>query len=640
MASPLPPWCKPVPWRASSAPDKRRREHDDQRDADVNVKQKLIHRITAKLPVDWHCDRITLLETCEPPHLGFLNENIKKDTPISICTFGIENFERLGRGEMIVERDIQCRFKGKSYKYDVLKSQTDTIAAADNARRVICSLERNHPEICSGRYIVLVDCRCYHDPDFGKDSFHLGWKDETLAGLVNNEEATSAIIDQVIEGIKDAGVKLTNGLVIALMCKSGFHRSLVAAKCVHYVLEPVHDDVKVFHLSRRDWATRGCQRRFKGRCPLCQDRSKTELRQLALALYQQKFDERLAEAAGLNGGDPAANRTLLDATRRAASADVYSTNDLSSKAMPKTVRPRETSDLSSKVPASKAMPKTVRPRGSVTIAKSSRKIHEPDRSRSPLRAGRTPHLGCIDASEHACGNLRTSSACGTPDSAVCVWEPSYLVRSPQGNVVGLITRSRMEGKGIVWNDTFSELCRRAVEEANVTFDAQEDIVLTELYKRTTMILTLNETRMRTKEELDATISFWWKLRSYRSQYLKRKGRGECTEEALSTADIKRVKFDWIDNELYWDLSDKQRMEAHLPSLYSAALNNKSGWSNVATASIKFQLPELPHMETSGDVTHVPPYLFQRWCCDLLEWLKKFTSWETCRKAICARPPLP
>ena len=589
----------PHPWR-QPFPDKRRRGHDD------HVQQELIHQITAKLPVDWQSDRITLLETFAPPHLGFLNELIKKDTPISICTFGIQNFERLGRGQMIVERDIQCRFKGKSYKYHVLKSQTDTIQAADNARRVICSLERNHPEICSGRYIVLVDCRCYHDPDFGKDSFHLGWKDETLAGLVNNEEATSAIIGQVIEGIKYAGVKLTNGLVIALMCKSGFHRSLVAAKCVHYVLEPVHDDVKVFHLSQRDWATRGCQRRSNGRCPLCQYRSKTKLRQLALALYQQKFDERLAEAAGLHGGDAAAIRTLLDATRRAASVPVYSTIALSSK-----------------VPASKAMPKSVR---SVTIAKPSREIHELDRSRSPLRANSTPNLGYIDASEPACSN---------PDSA---WID--LVRSPQGKLVHFITRSRMEGKGVVWNDTFSELCRRAVEEANVTFDAHEDNVLTELYKRTTMIQTRNESRMRTKEEIDAMVSFWWKLRSYRAQYLKRNRHVESTEEVLSNADINRVKKIWKDNEMYWDLSDNQRKEGHLPSLYNAALNNKSGWSSVANASIKFQLPQLPHMGTSDDVTHVPPYLFQRWCCDLLEWLKKFTSWETCRKAIRARPPLP
>ena len=119
MASVPPPWRQPYPWRPSSAPDK----HRDLRDADVNVEQNLIYRITAKLPVDWHRDRRTLLEKCAPPHLGFLNENIKKDTPIAICTLGIENFERLGRGEMTVERHIQCRFRGKSYKYYTLTAK-------------------------------------------------------------------------------------------------------------------------------------------------------------------------------------------------------------------------------------------------------------------------------------------------------------------------------------------------------------------------------------------------------------------------------------------------------------------------------------------------------------------------------------
>ena len=137
---------RPLPWESDrTGPVQRRRKHDDQRDADVNVKQKLIDRITAKLPVDWHCDRPTLLETRKPPHLGFLNKNIKKATPISICTFGIENFERLGRGERTVERDIQFRAKGNSYKYDLLDSKTDKIQASLNAGRVIHSLERNHP---------------------------------------------------------------------------------------------------------------------------------------------------------------------------------------------------------------------------------------------------------------------------------------------------------------------------------------------------------------------------------------------------------------------------------------------------------------------------------------------------------------
>ena len=327
---------RPPPWESDrTAPVKRRRTHDDQRDADVNVKQKLIDRITAKLPVDWHCDRPTLLETCKPPHLGFLNKNIKKDTPISICTFGIENFERLGRGEMIVERDIQFRAKGESYKYYLRSSNTDKIQTQLNAVRVKYSLERNHSEICSGRYIVLVDCRAYYDPEFGRDAYHLGWKDETFAGLVNNEEATRAIIDQVLEGIKGSHdknlvAKLANGLVIALMCKSGFHRSLASAKGVHHVLGPLHDDVKVFHLSQGDWSTRGCQKRGVGRCPLCQYQSTTQLNQLALALYQQNFDERVAAVLGLND----TILTLLDTAARAAGIDAHSTGASSSNVPP------------------------------------------------------------------------------------------------------------------------------------------------------------------------------------------------------------------------------------------------------------------------------------------------------------------
>ena len=182
----------------------------------------------------------------------------------------------------------------------------------------------------------------------------------------------------------------------------------------------------------------------------------------------------------------------------------------------------------------------------------------------------------------------------------------------------LIGRSSVECRGVAWNNRLLELCMRAVAEANVTFDADEDSVLTELYKRITMIRTRNESRMRTKEEIDAIISFWWKLQTYRRRYLKRNGRVDTTEEVLSEADIGLVKKNWKDDEMYWDLSDEQRKLRHLPSLYNAALNNKSGWSAVANAIIKYQLPQLPHTRTSEGVTqHI-----QRWCCDLLEWLKK------------------
>ena len=170
-------------------------------------------------------------------------------------------------------------------------------------------------------------------------------------------------------------------------------------------------------------------------------------------------------------------------------------------------------------------------------------------------------------------------------------------QSPQGKVVELIGRSSVEWMGGAWNDRLSEICMRAIEEAHTTFDADEDRVLTELYKRITMIRTRNESRMRTKEEIDAIISFWWKLQTYRRRYLKRNGRVDNTEEVLSEADIGLVKKSWKEDEMYWDLSDEQQKLRHLPSLYNAALNNKSGWSAVATATIKYQLPQLPHTRT-------------------------------------------
>ena len=486
--SPPPPWHACGKHHASSVCDKHRRKRDDQRDADVNVKQDLIDRITAKLPADWHGDRPTLLETCKPPHLGSLNKNIQKDTPISICTFGIENFERLGRGEMIVKRDIQARVKGKSYDYDLRSSNTD---------KIIDSLERNHPEICSDRYIVLVDCRDYHDPDFGRDSYHLGWKDETLAGLIHNEKATRAIIDQILEGIKgphgkNHRAKLANGLVIALMCKSGFHRSLVSAKCVRHVLEPVHNDVKEIHLSRGDWSTRGCQRRGVGRCPLCQDQSMTQLRQLALALYQKNFDEHLAKALDLIETERFLKES--DAARRAADVGAYSTTASSSKAPP-TVTNTTTIATPPNMPASKAMPKIVRPTSKWGASKSGkgsgsyiRKIHEPKllpmayrkRSRSPPRPNSAPSCAYIGAPWHACGNHRDSSACDVNHTSLGRHKENS---PPQGKVVELIGRSSVEWRGGMWNDRLSELCMRAVERANITFHADEDRVLTELYER-------------------------------------------------------------------------------------------------------------------------------------------------------------
>ena len=209
-------------------------------------------------------------------------------------------------------------------------------------------------------------------------------------------------------------------------------------------------------------------------------------------------------------------------------------------------------------------------------------------------------------------------------TAKCCRALRDFTRSPQGKVVELIGRSSVEWRGGAWNDRLSELYMRAVEEANTTFDADEDRVLTELYERITRPRTHNEPRTRTKEEIEAVVAFWWKLQTYRRRYLERKGRVDTAEEVLSEADIMKVKRDWEDYEMWCDLSDKQRKVGHLPSIYNAALHNRSGWAAVANAIIKYQLPQLPHMRKSDGVTeHIQS--INRFCCDLLEWLKKFTS---------------
>ena len=163
----------------------------------------------------------------------------------------------------------------------------------------------------------------------------------------------------------------------------------------------------------------------------------TQLRQLALALYQKKFDERLADALGLID----MNRKVkgADAARRAAGVDAYSTCASSSNAPP-TVTNTTTTATPQTMPASKAMPKTVHP---------------------------TPKLDASKSGKGSGTYIRRS-------------------RSAQGKVVELIGRSSVERRGGAWNDRLSELCMRAVEEANTTFDADEDMVLTELYERITI----------------------------------------------------------------------------------------------------------------------------------------------------------
>ena len=226
--------------------------------------------------------------------------------------------------------------------------------------------------------------------------------------------------------------------------------------------------------------------------------------------------------------------------------------------------------------------------------------------------------------KHACGNHCDSNVLQLTDVNHTSLGRHKKKSPPQGKVVELIGRSSVERRGGAWNARLNEICMRAVEEANITFDATEVRVLTELHQRITMVRTQYIAKTRTKEEINEILTFWWKLQTYRRRYLNRKGRVDTAEEVLSRDDIMKVRRDWEDAEIYPTLTWQHRNHGHVPSIYNAALNNKCGWITVATAIIKHQLPQLPPMRTSDSVReHIQS--IERFCADLLVWLRQFVT---------------
>ena len=260
----------------------------------------------------------------------------------------------------------------------------------------------------------------------------------------------------------------------------------------------------------------------------------------------------------------------------------------------------------------------------LTVRCGDRNETRMSRSRSSQWSGAAEHderNDEIGASEH--DEEQSLGASRQKRARKCGRALRDFTRSPQGKVVELIGRSSVEWRDGAWSDRLSELCMRAAEETNTIFDTNEEGVLNQLYERITMIRKQNESRMRTKEEIDEIVAFWWKLQTYRTYFLKRNRRADTAEEVLTDDDIQKVKNQWKNQEMWWDLFPKQRKE-HLPSYYNAALHNKSGWATVANAIIKYKLPQLPHMRNSDGVNeHIQS--IKRFCCDLLVWLKKIAS---------------
>ena len=183
----------------------------------------------------------------------------------------------------------------------------------------------------------------------------------------------------------------------------------------------------------------------------------------------------------------------------------------------------------------------------------------------------------------------------------------------------LLGRSAVAWRGGTWNDRLSDICMRAAEAAHITFEEPETRVLTELLER----MTTHRRKHRTKESLEAIVDFWWRLQTYRRRWLEKKGRQDTAEEVLSEAEIQKVKRDWEDGDMSYELDEQQRLQ-HLPSIYNAAMHNKSGWATVANAIIKYRLPQLPNLEANAGVAeHV--IKIESFCRDWLEWSKKIAA---------------
>jgi len=198
-------------------------------------------------------------------------------------------------------------------------------------------------------------------------------------------------------------------------------------------------------------------------------------------------------------------------------------------------------------------------------------------------------------------------------------------RSPQGKLIELVGRSAVEWRGGAWNDRLSKICFHVGEEAHTAiFLEDETSVLTELHQRITILRTENTCRERTKEEVEEIVAFWWKLQEYRRWWLDRKGRYDTAEEELSNTEIQNVKRKWENAEMWWTLSEGQLAPGHLPSIYHAALNRRSGWAIAANAVIKFRMPQLPILEEQDGVTeHIS--IVDAFCRELVAWMKKMAT---------------
>ena len=189
-------------------------------------------------------------------------------------------------------------------------------------------------------------------------------------------------------------------------------------------------------------------------------------------------------------------------------------------------------------------------------------------------------------------------------------------------LIAVIGGTVCEGLGQV---RLSECCFRAGRELRMNLSEMETDVLRELYERITHDVRgcqWREKRIRPSEEIKTMINFWWRLQWYRKQWLAGKSREDRDDLILEEPDIREVIREWIYQEGYHDLDQRQKDEhSKRHSVYRAALNRKTGWSLLAKAIIRHKMPEWHRTETATAVEQVE--MVGRYVEKLATWLWRF-----------------
>ena len=92
-----------------------------------------------------------------------------------------------------------------------------------------------------------------------------------------------------------------------------------------------------------------------------------------------------------------------------------------------------------------------------------------------------------------------------------------------------------------WSVRMSAFCFQAGNDLNARLTQAQVRVIKELYERITTVRKENITRDRTAEEINNTMTFWWKLQRYREYWLEMNRRKDTAAVILTDKEVAEVK---------------------------------------------------------------------------------------------------